>query len=101
MHRSRAGAAEPGEAAPHVENERLARLLAVVDHVEPGLDLPSHDVAHGSAAQRLDRALIHGFADGAPREEGGQLCGTGQAARVRRQDAMFAALHVLVPILSC
>ena len=39
VHRPRTDAAESGQAMAHVEHEGLARLLAVVDHVEAGLDL--------------------------------------------------------------
>ena len=52
VHRARADATEAGQAVAHVEHERLARLLAVVDHVEPGLDLLADDRAHGGAALR-------------------------------------------------
>ena len=94
MHRPGADAPEAGQAVTHVEHERLARLLAVVDHVEPGLDLFADDRAHGGAALRRDLGRIDHLALQALRVEPRQRRRARQAPGMRGEDAMLAALHV-------
>ncbi len=93
MHRARALAAEPGQAVAHVEHEGFARLLAVVDHVEAGVDLLLHDRAHRGAALALDLGRIDRLAAHPLREQSRQRGGTRQAAGMGGQDTLFAALH--------
>ena len=93
MHRARALAAEPGQAVAHVEHEGFARLLAVVDHVEAGLDLLLHDRSHCGAAFALDLGRIDRLAAHALGIEPRQRGGARQAAGMGGQDAVFAALH--------
>ena len=93
MHRPRALAAETGQAMPHIEHEGFARLLAVVDHVEAGLDLLLHDRPDRGAAFALDLGRIDRLAAHALREQPRQRGGARQAAGMRGQNAVFAALH--------
>jgi hypothetical protein len=93
LHRTRADATEAGQAVAHVEHERFARLLAVVYHVEPGLDLLADNRAHRGAALRIDLGGIDRLARQALRVEPRQRGRARQAPGMRGEDAMFAALH--------
>ena len=50
VHRARASAAEPGQAMAQIEHEGFARLLAIIDHIEAGLDLLLDDRAQAPCA---------------------------------------------------
>src|SRR6476620_645748 len=54
MHESRSYTAQPVQAMAHVEDERFARLLTIVDHVEARFDLLLDNVAGGIASLRLE-----------------------------------------------
>ena len=77
----------------HVEHERLARLFAVVDHVEPRLDLLADAPPNRGAALRLDLGCIDRIAGDATRVELRQRSGARQAPGMGRENAMLAALH--------
>src|SRR5262245_13595692 len=76
-----------------IEHKGFARLLAIVDHIEPGLNLLLDDCTQGGAPCRVDGRRLHGFAANAPGKEGCQRRWARQASRMRRQDAILAALH--------
>jgi hypothetical protein len=68
-------------------------LLAIIDHIEAGLDLLLDDGAQRRAPFRLDGRRIDGFAAHAPGEQRGQRRRSRQASGMRGQDAIFTALH--------
>jgi hypothetical protein len=76
-----------------VEHERLALLLAVVDDVDAGSDLPGDHGANRLAAGRSHRALVDRLAAQAPGVKARQLDRMRQAAGVGGQDALLAALN--------
>ncbi len=86
-------ATEPGHASAHVEEERLALLLAVVRDVDADLALLGDDAPHGVDAGARQRRLVDRLAVGAVDIEPHQLGRPRQAAGVGRQDARVAALH--------
>jgi hypothetical protein len=45
-----------------IEHKGFARLLAIGDHIEPGLNLLLDDCTQGGAPFRVDGRRIHGFA---------------------------------------
>ena len=88
--RAVARAAETGEAVAQIKHEALTALLAVVDDVDAGVDLLCHD---GVAALGLERGVVDRLATRALDIKVGQGGGPRQAAGMRGQNAMFAALH--------
>src|SRR5438132_1344390 len=77
----------------HVGRVADLALLAVVDDVYPGLDLPTDDVADGAAHARVERAGVRHVPRVERLERGRQVLGPRKAAGVCRQDAVGAELH--------
>src|SRR5262249_14145473 len=84
---------DPGQTVTDVAVEARLRLLAVVDDVDAALRLPPDHLGDGagdalgeSSSVICLPALLHFH-------EVQQIVGAGQAARVRRQDPIRAALH--------
>jgi hypothetical protein len=78
-----------------IADEAWLAVFAVVDHVDAEIDLPLHDLAHGAAqpagivvSPEVRSAALQEFEKiGRPR----------QAARMSREDAIGAVLHMFVP----
>ena len=92
-HAGQAAPAEAGEAVSDVGGVADLALLAVADDVDTGVALGPDDVGHRLAYARLEGARI-GHAAGVQRlQERGEIVGAGQAAGVRREDAVCAGFH--------
>ena len=88
-----AAPAEAGEPVPDVGGVADLALLAVADDVDAGLALGPDDVGHRLAHARLEGGRV-GHAAGVQRlQEHGEIVGAGQAAGVRREDAVGAGFH--------
>ena len=90
---------EPGQAFEHVVGPARLAVLAVVDDVDAGLDLPADDVGGGARrARRGSGALLCGVLARRLRPSSTQLRRPDQAADVRGEDAVVAALHRAVDV---
>ena len=83
----------------HIEEERLALLLAVIADIDPGGDLLVDDLRNGLFAEPFDLIGIDRLAAGAADIHPGQLGRARQAAGMGGQDALGAPLHGGVPPL--
>jgi hypothetical protein len=88
-----ARAAEPGQAVLHVG--RVARLaeLAVVDHVDAGLGLLPHHLRHTGADARGEGGAVDRHAFLPSEHRANQVVRPREAARVRGEEPVGAALH--------
>src|SRR5215510_11973307 len=73
-------AAEPRQPRLEIEEERIARLLAVVADVDAGALLLAHDGRHRLASGAVDLHRVDGLAAGAQRIEPRELARPRQAA---------------------
>jgi len=85
---------EPAQALQAVIGPAGLAELAIVDDVDPRLRLPRYDIRHRALELPLIGAAVRGVAI-----LGGiqQRPGANQAAHMRRQDALPASLHGIVP----
>src|SRR5262249_43098425 len=81
------------EALAHIGDEARLAELAVVDDVDAEVGLPAHDLADGEPQPGLERLLVDPLAAGARPHHVEQVARPRQAARMRGEDAVGAALH--------
>src|SRR5262245_47878461 len=91
-------AAEAGEAALEVEEERVALLLAVIADVDPGGALLLDHAMDGRAPGALDRSGIDRLSGRTLGIEPRELRRSRQAAGVSGEDAVHTALHDTISI---
>jgi hypothetical protein len=89
----RALPAEAGEALAHVGRVADLALLAVVHHVHARVGLLLHDVPGGAAHAGREGGGVGRGARVHRLQHGEEIRGPGEAARVRGEDAVDAALH--------
>src|SRR5262249_37648551 len=80
-----------------IGGEPALALLSVVNDVQPGLDLTANAILDGGADARLELALVVRQAIFLGAHHLDELVGPGDAAGVRRQDAIRAGLHRQAP----
>ena len=88
--------ADAGEAVADIKGVGDLALLAVADAVDPGRDLPGDDLPHGLGKPRLERLLVECLAALARLQKSQEIGRARQAADMGGEDAVFAALHVLL-----
>src|SRR5262249_51691565 len=86
-------AAEALHPPRRIRREADPRLLAVIAHVDPALELFPHDVPHGSLGLAREGGKVDSFAVVLSNEQVAERGGTGKAADVRGQDPLLAAFH--------
>ena len=90
-------AAESLHAQRHIGLETDAGLLTVVDDVDAGRDLLGHDLLDGALHLAVQGTGVDGFTRFLPHQQVGQRRRPRQAADMRRQDSLGAALHGVLP----
>ena len=84
---------EAGEPRPRIGHPVDLAVLAVADDVDPGVGLLRHHVRDGAADAGIEGRLVVGLAELLGVEQRDQVGRPRQAAGVRGQDAVRAALH--------
>src|SRR5262249_5532335 len=84
---------EAGETIGHVSEKARLAHLAVGDDVDAETGLPLHDLADRAAHARIVGGGIDGFTAQAAAQQRQQIVGARQAAGVRGQDPIVAAVH--------
>ena len=95
--RAPAHAPEPGHPVLDVGDEALARLLAVVADVDPGLDLRGDDGGGGGAHRSAELGRVDVLAPTAPAVELGEGTRPGQAPGVGGEHRRLALQHDVYP----
>src|SRR5262249_2321936 len=90
--------AEPTHAAPDVEKERLALLLAVIADIDPGGFLLVDDLRQCRLAEPVELGPVDRLAARAAHVKPGQFRRARQAAGMRRQDPLVAPPHAASPL---
>ena len=88
-----ARAAKPAQTVFDVGGIAGLAHLAVVDQINPCLGLQAHHLSHRLANARLQSLRLHGHAAFFGKHHLDQVIGPGQAAGVRGQKSVCAALH--------
>ena len=77
----------------HIHGEADARLLAVADDVDPGLELAGQHVGDRGRALAVQESLVDLFSGLLAQQQVGQMRRPRQAAAMGREDAVVAAQH--------
>ena len=86
-------AAEPGHALRHIHGEADARLLAVADDIDPGIELAGQHVGHRGRALAPQESLVDLFSRLLAQQQVRQMRRPRQAAAMGREDSLVAAQH--------
>jgi hypothetical protein len=88
---------DPGKPLIDIGDKADPALLAIGDDVDAGLRLTAHRFGHRALDPRGERRVVHRLALRFLLDQPAQILGPRQAADMRRQDAIGAALHVVLP----